>query len=974
MIYLVLLVQVKILQYWQNEGILFNMAITVTGISISGGVFVLSETMVPNQTVYSTPGRFYWTCPAGVTLVSVVCVGGGGGGGDGRGGGGGGLGYKNNISVVPGLAYIVVVGAGGTNTSTDGTAGGDSYFIDPYIVKGGGGSPGTGGNGSITNASNGIGGTGGNYIGDGGGNGGRGGGWVNQASQNRHYGGGGGAGGYSGNGGNGGSGTSTGTAISATAGTGGGGGGGNHVTGSNLNSVGGGGGGVSLLGQTTNGSAGTAGTGLASGGGAGSGGVAGTDGSSASPSLSLNSVSGGNYGGGGGATYYNTGVGYSGDTVTAGGAVRIIWGTTGGVRKFPGPTYGTVDQSISTPVPSSDATLSNLVLSLGAMTPTFSPSYFDPLPYQYICTALTSSYTLTPTASNQYATLQLTDYNPYNTPVSITSGVAISPVGLGGLGSNSARGIIVTAQDGTTRTYYVIVNQYAGSPVNTLSGLTLSSGTLSPAFSSGTTTYTASVTNATASINVTPTVTDSNSTITVNGNSATSGSPVAVNMSYGSNTLTIVVTSQSGITKTYTTTVTRALSSVATLATLVITGGNNGVTQPLSPAFVAGTVGPVTYTGTGQSWDNGTGNYNQRSFTYSLTTTHPLATVQFYDGVYYPTLSTVPNDGTIFGGYLQDGNNAHQIRVTAQDGSTNIFVINTFKQAQGQVSVGYGTSYSTPGLYTWTCPPGVTSVSVICVGAGGGGGNRNSITGTNYGGGGGGGGLRYINNYSVTAGQVYTVYAGAGGAPGVAGTASYFNTTSVVSGNGGGNGTYATSGTATGGAGGTGTGTGFNGGVGGASTSSSFNGGGGGAGGYSANGGAGGTGGGNGGTGVTGGGGAGGGSSYGTNSGNYTIGGSGGGVGLYGKTTGGSPGIGGNTSGYAYRATGGGGGSGGAAGGDQPGSATSYQSSQYGGGAGGGGGGGTHGGYGADGAVRIVWPGASRQFNNSTGTNISTDI
>jgi len=953
------------------------MAIQITGVSIAGGAFILSDTMIPSQTVYSTPGTFYWTCPAGVTLVSVVCVGGGGGGGDGRGGGGGGLGYKNNISVVPGLAYIVVVGAGGTNTSTDGTAGGDSYFIDPYIVKGGGGSPGTGGNGSITNASNGIGGAGGNYIGDGGGNGGRGGGWVNQASQNRHYGGGGGAGGYSGNGGNGGSGTSTGTAISATAGAGGGGGGGNHVTGSNLNSVGGGGGGVSLLGQTTNGSAGTAGTGLASGGGAGSGGVAGTDGSSASPSLSLNSVSGGNYGGGGGATYYNTGVGYSGDTVTAGGAVRIIWGTTGGVRKFPGPTYGTVDQSISTPVPSSDATLSNLVLSLGAMTPTFSPSYLYPLPYQYICTALTSSYTLTPTASNQYATLQLTDYNSYNTPVSITSGVAISPVSLDVLGSNTPRGIIVTAQDGvTTRTYYVIVYQYVGSAVNTLSGLTLSSGTLSPVFSSGTTTYTASVTNATGSITVTPTATDATSTIVVNGNGASaSGSSVTVNLSYGSNTLNVYVTSQSGVTKTYTTTVTRVLSSVATLATLIVTangGITSGTVQTPSPVFTNTSSGP--YQLPFQAWDNSTlgGISNSRSLAYSLTLTDPNASVQFTDNsAYYPTYQNVASDGSLIGGYLVDGNNVHQIKVTAQDGTVKVYTFNTFKQAQGQVSVGYGTSYSTPGLYTWTCPPGVTSVSVICVGGGGGGGNRNSIIGTNYGGGGGGGGLRYINNYSVTAGQVYNVYAGAGGAPNNPGTASYFNTTSVVSGGGGSNGTYiATSGTALGGAGGGGTGTGFSGGAGGSSTSGSYNGGGGGAGGYASSGGAGGTTG-NGITVTTGGGGGGGGGSYGTNNGNYTLGGCGGGVGLYGKTTGGAGGAGGSTN--PYRAAGGGGGSGGGDGGASI-NVTSYQSSQYGGGAGGGGGGGTHGGYGADGAVRIVWPGAYRQFNTSTGTNISTDV
>ena len=74
------------------------------------------------QIEYTTPGTYSWLCPAGVTSVCVVCVGGGGGGmqyvsGAGfypmSGGGGGALGWKNNISVVPGTSYSVVVGAGG---------------------------------------------------------------------------------------------------------------------------------------------------------------------------------------------------------------------------------------------------------------------------------------------------------------------------------------------------------------------------------------------------------------------------------------------------------------------------------------------------------------------------------------------------------------------------------------------------------------------------------------------------------------------------------------------------------------------------------------------------------------------------------------------------------------------------------------------------------------------------------------------
>ena len=56
-----------------------------------------------------------------------------------------------------------------------------------------------------------------------------------------------------------------------------------------------------------------------------------------------------------------------------------------------------------------------------------------------------------------------------------------------------------------------------------LGGLTISSGTLSPQFSSSDITYTASVDNSVTQVTVTPTASDSLATITVNGNTVTSG-------------------------------------------------------------------------------------------------------------------------------------------------------------------------------------------------------------------------------------------------------------------------------------------------------------------------------------------------------------------------------------------------------------------------------------------------------------------
>jgi len=97
-----------------------------------------------------------------------------------------------------------------------------------------------------------------------------------------------------------------------------------------------------------------------------------------------------------------------------------------------------------------------------------------------------------------------------------------------------------------------------------LSALTLSSGTLDPAFAADTTSYSASVATATASTVVTPTKTEANATIEarINGGDWTgvaSGSPSApLALNVGANPIDIRVTAQDGSTqKTYTVTVTR---------------------------------------------------------------------------------------------------------------------------------------------------------------------------------------------------------------------------------------------------------------------------------------------------------------------------------------------------------------------------------------------------------------------------------
>ena len=85
-----------------------------------------SETQVTGGQTFSSVGSATWTCPVGVTSISVVAVAGGGGGQssgsyagqsgyNGNGGGGGALVYKNYIPVVEGQDYEVVVGDQGAS-------------------------------------------------------------------------------------------------------------------------------------------------------------------------------------------------------------------------------------------------------------------------------------------------------------------------------------------------------------------------------------------------------------------------------------------------------------------------------------------------------------------------------------------------------------------------------------------------------------------------------------------------------------------------------------------------------------------------------------------------------------------------------------------------------------------------------------------------------------------------------------------
>ena len=286
----------------------------------------------------------------------------------------------------------------------------------------------------------------------------------------------------------------------------------------------------------------------------------------------------------------------------------------------------------------STATLQTLSLSSGTLSPTFASGTTS---YTASVSNATSTITVTPTVTDSNATVKV------NT-VTVASGVASGAIALN-VGANTIT-TVVTAQDGTTTQTYTTTVTRAGANNAALSNLVLSSGTLSPTFAGGTTSYTSTVTNAISTITVTPTVSDSNATVKVNGITVVSGSASgSISLNVGSNTITTVVTAQDGTTtQTYTTTVTRSTpaSNVATLSAMTISSGT------LSPVFASGT---ASYTA---SVTNAT-----TSITVTPTVTQANATITVN--------GTAVTSGNASGAIsLSVGSNTITTVVTAQDGTT----------------------------------------------------------------------------------------------------------------------------------------------------------------------------------------------------------------------------------------------------------------------------------------------------------------
>ena len=206
---------------------------------------------------------------------------------------------------------------------------------------------------------------------------------------------------------------------------------------------------------------------------------------------------------------------------------------------------------------------------------------------------------------------------------------------------------------------------------SSLASLTVSAGTLTPAFDAVTMDYAVSVPNATASIMLTPTVAVSTATVKVYGVTVTSGSASgAITLNVGDTVIPVLVTAPNGTTtQTYTVTVTR----LAPQYTVTPSAGANGSISP-STVQTVNSGGSAAFTATPDSgyavdqWIvNGTGvQAGGAGYTASNVTANTTVQVTF-------TLTAIGAWRLTYFGTSGNTGNAADSADPDRDGSNNLF-------------------------------------------------------------------------------------------------------------------------------------------------------------------------------------------------------------------------------------------------------------------------------------------------------------
>lgn len=295
-------------------------------------------------------------------------------------------------------------------------------------------------------------------------------------------------------------------------------------------------------------------------------------------------------------------------------------------------TSPTISKNITVRAPGNDATLKTLAPNVGTLSPTF------------------SSGNLNYTISGIPATTGSITFNTSVTDpkASVTSGRTCNLSN-----KTTTCNIVVKAEDGTTKTYTVVVTKTDPDPVTptknndaTLKSLSASGYNLVPGFTSGNTSY---------QIEAASNAREIKFDAVPNHDKATIVSGTTCSLTDKTTNCNIVVKAEDGTEKTYTIAVTKRdeqpetpkLNNDATLRSLDVSG------YTLSPRFDGNN---TTY--------NMTVKNNINSLNVSAIANDPNAKVEI-----------TGNSG------WKEGNNVIRITVTAQDGSEKVYIVNVNKKA-----------------------------------------------------------------------------------------------------------------------------------------------------------------------------------------------------------------------------------------------------------------------------------------------------
>ncbi|MBN2794645.1 MAG: cadherin-like beta sandwich domain-containing protein, partial [Clostridia bacterium] len=307
-------------------------------------------------------------------------------------------------------------------------------------------------------------------------------------------------------------------------------------------------------------------------------------------------------------------------------------------------------------LPSSDASLSQLLTDEGSLSPVFSSGETS---YNLLVNNDVTQLTLTPQVQESHAILTI-EGQRHN------SG---EPYVVNGLEPGIQRTITleVTAEDQvTTETYTINITRALSNNAN-LSHMIFDSGDLIPAFDKDTISYTMSVANSVSVISVVPTVEESHAVLSVNGIGVISGqsSQEISLVSGGTTQVNVVVTAQDGTEKVYTIMIYRGPSDNANLASLSLSSG------VLVPEFSSATL-----------------NYNVNvahsvtGISVAITTeeSHAIVkvgNVQVASGFSSPEMP------------LNPGNNEISVLVTSQSGLTKIYTLNVYRSLTDDANLSH---------------------------------------------------------------------------------------------------------------------------------------------------------------------------------------------------------------------------------------------------------------------------------------------